>query len=125
MVPGRVSGRGHNGLARTLPTDADPRRDWPPPVPCASLTAPVADRIIARWEPPMSPKVATILVSLLLALNLLVMALNFTSSSSAAVAGLRAHQLENHPDFVRAVRSIVQKCRVNVDLATVFCSQGR
>jgi hypothetical protein len=73
----------------------------------------------------MSPKVATILVSLLLTLNLLVIALNFTSPSSAAVAGLRAHQLENDPDFVRAVRSIVQKCRVNVDLATVFCSQGR
>jgi hypothetical protein len=37
------------------------------------------------------------------------------------VAGLSAYQLEKDSDFVRAVRAIVQKCRVNVDVATVYC----
>jgi hypothetical protein len=73
----------------------------------------------------MSLKVATIVVCALLAINVVVMVLNFTSPSSAAVASLRAHQFENDPEFVRAVRSIVQKCRVDVDLGAVSCSQRR
>ncbi len=73
----------------------------------------------------MGQKVATTIVCLLLALNLAAMAVNFASPSAAAVTKLRAHQLESDPDFVLAVRSIVQKCRVNVDLATVFCPQAR
>jgi hypothetical protein len=40
------------------------------------------------------------------------------------VAGLSAYQLEKDSDFVRAVRAIVQKCRVNVDVATVYCWPG-
>jgi hypothetical protein len=50
-----------------------------------------------------------------------ILGLNFASPSSARVAGLRAFELEKDPDFVRAVRAIVQKCRVNVDVATVYC----
>ena len=56
-----------------------------------------------------------------LPLNLIVMGLNIASPSLAAVAGPSAHQLEEDSDFVRAVREIVQKCRVNVDVATVYC----
>ena len=73
----------------------------------------------------MGQKVAATIVCFLLALNLAAMAVNFASPSAAATTKLRAHQLESDPDFVRAVRSIVQKCRVNVDLATVFCPQAR
>jgi hypothetical protein len=69
----------------------------------------------------MSRTVATTLVCLLLALNLVVMALNLASPSRAAVAGMRAHQLEDDPDFVRAVHSVVEHCRVNVDTARVEC----
>jgi hypothetical protein len=69
----------------------------------------------------MSSKVATTVLCALLALNLIVLGLNFASPSSARVAGLRAFELEKDPDFVRAVRAIVQKCRVNVDVATVYC----
>ena len=69
----------------------------------------------------MSLKVATTLVGLLLALNLVVMALDFSSPSRAAVAGLNARRLEADPDFVRAVHSVVEHCKVNVDLARVEC----
>jgi hypothetical protein len=69
----------------------------------------------------MSLKAATTLVGLLLALNLVVMALDFSSPSRAAVAGMNARRLEADPDFVRAVHSVVEHCKVNVDLARVEC----
>jgi hypothetical protein len=69
----------------------------------------------------MSLKAVTILAGLLLALNLLVMALDFSSPSRAAVAGMKTRQLESDPDFVRAVRSIAEHCKVNVDLARLEC----
>jgi hypothetical protein len=58
---------------------------------------------------------------LLLALNLVVMAFDFSSPSRAAIAGMKFRQLEADPDFVRAVHSIVERCKVNVDLAGVEC----
>ena len=67
----------------------------------------------------MSLKAATTLAGLLLALNLVVMALDFPSPSRAA--GMNARHLEADPDFVRAVHSIVEHCKVNVDLARVEC----
>lgn len=69
----------------------------------------------------MSLKAATTLVGLLLALDLAVMAFDLSSPSRAAVAGMKSRQLEADPDFVRAVRSIVERCKVNVDLARVEC----
>jgi hypothetical protein len=69
----------------------------------------------------MSLKAVTTLVALLLALNLVVMALDFSSPSRAAVAGMKSRQLEADPDFVRAVRSIAEHCKVNVDLARLEC----
>ncbi len=69
----------------------------------------------------MSLKAVTTLVGLLLALNLVVLALDFSSPSRAAVAGMKSRQLEADPDFVRAVRSIAEYCKVNVDLARLEC----
>ena len=69
----------------------------------------------------MSQKAVTILAAVLLAINLAVMALDFSSPSRAAIAGMKSRQLEADPDFVRAVHSIVERCRVNVDLARVEC----
>ena len=63
----------------------------------------------------MSLKAATIL-RLLLALNLAVMA-STSRRRRAPIAGMKSRQLEADPDFVRAVRSIVEHCKVNVDLA--------
>ena len=69
----------------------------------------------------MSLKAVTTLVGLLLALNFVVMTLDFSSPSRAAVAGMKSRQLEADPDFVRAVRSIAEHCKVNVDLARLEC----
>jgi hypothetical protein len=69
----------------------------------------------------MSLTAATTLAVLLLALNLAVMAFDFSSPSRAAIAGMKSRQLEADPDFVRAVHSIVERCKVNVDLARVEC----
>ena len=69
----------------------------------------------------MSLKAATTLLGLLLALNLAVMAFNFASPSRAAIAGMKSRQLEADPDFVRAVRSIAEHCKVNGDLARLEC----
>jgi len=69
----------------------------------------------------MPLKAVMTFAGLLLALNLVVMALDFSSPSRAAVAGMKSRQLEADPDFVRAVRSIVEHCKVNVDLARVEC----
>ncbi len=49
------------------------------------------------------------------------MAFDFSSPSRAAIAGMKFRQLEADPDFVRAVHSIVERCKVNVDLAGVEC----
>jgi hypothetical protein len=69
----------------------------------------------------MSRKVVTTVVCLLLALNLVGMALNFALPSRAAVAGMKARDLGSDPDFVRAVRSIVEECIVNVNPGWVKC----
>jgi hypothetical protein len=58
----------------------------------------------------VSSKVATTILCALLALNLIVLDLIWPLPL-LRVAGLRALQLEKDPDFVPAVRAIVQKCR--------------
>jgi len=69
----------------------------------------------------MSLNAVTTMAGLLLALNLVVTVFNLSSSSRAANTGIDLHQLENDPDFVRAVRSIVDHCKVNFNLARVEC----
>jgi hypothetical protein len=69
----------------------------------------------------MSLKAVTIMAGLLLALNLVVTVFNLSSSSRAANAGMDSRQLETDPDFVQAVRSIVDHCKVNFNLARLEC----
>lgn len=69
----------------------------------------------------MSTKVVSVVLCVLLALNVAVLTLNFSAPSRAAIAGMSAKRLEADPDFVRAVHTIVEKCKVNVDLASVHC----
>jgi hypothetical protein len=71
----------------------------------------------------MSRKLMTALLSLLClltALNLSGPVLNL-SPARAAIAGMSYQELVRDPDFTRAVISIVQKCKVNVDLAKLDC----
>jgi hypothetical protein len=62
---------------------------------------------------------ATLVV--LTALNLIVMIVNLSAPSKAAVSGLTYRDLVADSDFTRAVQSIVEACRVNVDTAKVQC----
>jgi hypothetical protein len=57
----------------------------------------------------------------LTALNAVVLTINVSVPVRAAVGGKTYNDLISDPDFTRAVQSIVQKCRVNVDIATVVC----
>ena len=66
-----------------------------------------------------------LLLCLLTALNLGGFILNVSSPSRAAVAGMSYQDLVRDPDFTRAVQSIAQECRVNVDLAKLVCMPQR
>jgi hypothetical protein len=68
----------------------------------------------------MSSKAKIILVTLSV-LNAIALATNISLPTKAAVGGMSYQNLVDDPDFTRAVQSIVQKCRVNVDIATVLC----
>jgi hypothetical protein len=63
--------------------------------------------------------VAMLLV--LTAVNVCVLVLNVSPGARAALAGAGYKELIHDPDFSRAVKSVVERCRVNVDLARVLC----
>src|SRR5262249_54268900 len=58
---------------------------------------------------------------LLSALNVITLAVNFSQQSRAGTARMSYQQLMSDPDFVRAVESVAEACRVNVHLAKVKC----
>jgi hypothetical protein len=66
----------------------------------------------------MSPKITAIfvVVGLLTALNLGALVISISLPSKAANGALA-----DDPNFSRAVKSIVEKCKVNVDLANIKC----
>jgi hypothetical protein len=68
----------------------------------------------------MSSKAKIILVTLSV-LNAIALATNLSLPTRAAVGRMSYQNLVADPDFTRAVQSIVQKCRVNVDIATIVC----
>ena len=55
------------------------------------------------------------------ALNVAILIANLSSPSIAGVAGMDQQALARDQDFVRAVQSIVQACKVNVDTAKINC----
>jgi hypothetical protein len=76
----------------------------------------------------MSRKTITALLALfgfLTALNVSSLLLNFSQPSRAAVAGMSYQHLMRDTDFTRAVQSIAQECRVNVDLAKLVCTPAQ
>ena len=60
-------------------------------------------------------------LGLLSLFNLIALVLNISQSSRAAVRGMNYEDLMHDSDFTRAVKSIVQECKVNVDIATIKC----
>jgi len=69
----------------------------------------------------MSRRMLLVLVCLATTLNFGILILNLSSKSVASVAGLDQRALTKDPDFVGAVRAIVEACSVNVDIAKVRC----
>jgi hypothetical protein len=60
-------------------------------------------------------------LSLLSGLNAIALIVNLSQSSRAAVGGMSYQELVRDPDFTRAVKSIAQDCKVNVDIAKLVC----
>jgi hypothetical protein len=65
--------------------------------------------------------VVMMLACLLTALNLAALIVNLSQPSRAAVAGMSYQDLVGDPDFTRAVKTVVQECKVNVDIARLSC----
>ena len=64
---------------------------------------------------------AIMALGLLSALNAITLVINISPPSRAAVGGMTYENLVGDPDFTRAVQSIAQKCKVNVDIAKLIC----
>jgi len=72
----------------------------------------------------MSRKPGTMMLALILvatALNASILIFNLTLPSRAAVAGMDYRALVTDSDFKRAVQTIVETCRANVELGKVQC----
>jgi hypothetical protein len=66
-----------------------------------------------------------LLLGFLTLLNVIGLVVNFSQPSRAAVAGMSYQDLVRDPDFTRAVQSIAQECKVNVDLAKLLCTSAQ
>jgi hypothetical protein len=64
---------------------------------------------------------AVAVITVLTAINVAVLALNVAPAALGALAGAGYKELINDPDFTHAVKSVVEACEVNVDLARVIC----
>jgi hypothetical protein len=64
------------------------------------------------------------LLCLLSGLNAIALIVNLSQPSRAAVGGMSYQDLVRDPDFTRAVKSIAQECKVNVDIAKLSCWLG-
>lgn len=69
-------------------------------------------------------KIVWITACLLSALNAVVLVLNLSQPSMAAVRGMSYQDLLRDPDFTRAVKTIAEQCSVNVDIAKLKCPGG-
>jgi hypothetical protein len=69
----------------------------------------------------MSRRAIFAILSLLSALNVIALAINVSLPSKAAVGGMSYQDLMRDPDFTRAVKSVAQECKVNVDVAKLTC----
>jgi hypothetical protein len=68
----------------------------------------------------MSRKAIIATLGLLAALNILLgVAVDLSRASTAATSSFQ--ELIDDPDFARAVKAIVEQCRVNVDIGRLQC----
>jgi hypothetical protein len=62
-----------------------------------------------------------VVLCLLSGLNASFFLMNMSQQSRAAVGGMSYEQLMRDPDFMRAVKSIAEACKVNVDIGKLVC----
>ena len=55
------------------------------------------------------------------ALNVAILTLNLSFASKAAVSGMDYKALTSDEDFTKAVRTVIEACRVNVSIGKVRC----
>ncbi len=67
----------------------------------------------------MSRNAMIVMLFLLITLNVTTLIINVSLPSRAASASYQ--ELINDPDFTRAVKTIAEQCRVNVDLGRLQC----
>jgi hypothetical protein len=72
-------------------------------------------------EAGMTQKAAFALLGLLTAINIVALVINASPPSRAAVAGMNYQLLVKDRDFSRAVKVVVESCKVNVDLGKLSC----
>lgn len=65
-----------------------------------------------------------IVACLLSILNAVALVINLSPTAAAAVGDMNYQQLLRDPDFTRAVKTIAEHCKVNVDLARLECRAG-
>jgi hypothetical protein len=65
--------------------------------------------------------VVLVLLCVLSGLNAIALIINLSQPLRAAVGGMSYQDLMRDPDFTRAVKSITQDCKVNVDIAKLVC----
>jgi hypothetical protein len=64
---------------------------------------------------------AKIALGFLTAFNVVALVIDVSLPTKAEIGGKSYEELLGDPDFTRAVQFVVQKCKVNVDIATVEC----
>jgi hypothetical protein len=57
----------------------------------------------------------------LAALNTLALAINISHPTKAAVGSKSYEDLLDDPDFTLAVQAVIEKCKVNLDIAKLQC----
>jgi hypothetical protein len=62
-----------------------------------------------------------VVLCLVSGLNASFFLMNMSQQSKAAVGGMSYEQLISDPDFTRAVKSIAEACKVNVDIGKLAC----
>jgi hypothetical protein len=62
-----------------------------------------------------------VVLCLLSGLNAIALIINLSQPSRAAVGGMSYEDLVHDSDFTRAVKSVAQACKVNVDIGKLVC----
>ena len=72
----------------------------------------------------MSRRLKVALIALAV-LNALALAINISRPTKAAVGAKSYEDLLDDPDFTLAVQAVIEKCKVNLDIAKLQCGSQK